>query len=301
MLKDDVVQYIKKHPHDLTVREVSEKFFPGKGDENYNKVSGIITRGGVRKYIKLEKRSQEATMRKVQMEAYHKRRPSKEPAVKKPNTKNILVIGDLHEPFTLDGYLAFCVKTHKKYDITHVIFIGDIIDNHFSSYHEIDPNGHGGEEELSLAVRAISKWSAAFPNADVIIGNHDRLIMRKAFTGGIPREWIKDYKDVLGTPGWNFMEEQLYDSVHFIHGEGSTARTRCRKDLMSTVQGHRHPEAYTEHVVGETFRIFGMQVGCGVDRKSYAMAYAKSHPKPAIGVGVILDHGSIAFNVLMPL
>ena len=110
-----------------------------------------------------------------------------------------------------------------------------------------------------------------------------------------------DYKDVLGAPGWNFVEERLYNGIHFIHGEGSTARTRCRKDLIYTVQGHRHPEAYTEYVVGETFKIFGMQVGCGVDRHSYAMAYAKAHPKPAIGVGVILDHGSLAFNVLMPL
>ena len=182
-----------------------------------------------------------------------------------------------------------------------MIFIGDIIDNHYSSFHISDPDGMSGGDELDLAIEHISKWVALFPKADVIIGNHDRLIMRKAFEGQIPRRWIMDYQDVLDAPGWNFIPEAKYDGIHYIHGEGATARTRCKKDLISTVQGHRHPEAYTEYVVGETFRIFGMQVGCGIDRHSYAMAYAKDHPKPAIGVGVILNHGAIAFNVLMDL
>lgn len=212
-----------------------------------------------------------------------------------------MVIGDLHEPFTREDYRDFCYEVYKKYKITHVIFIGDIIDNHYASYHESDPDGMGGGEELQLAEDRIKEWVAIFPKADVIIGNHDRIIMRKAFSGGIPRRWMMDYQDVLGAPGWNFTESSTYDGVHYIHGEGSTARTRARKDLISTVQGHRHPEAYIEHIVGEHYRIFGMQVGCGVDRKSYAMAYAKDHPKPAIGVGVILDNGEQPFNVLMKL
>ena len=32
-----------------------------------------------------------------------------------PNTERVLVIGDLHEPFTLEGYREFCLETHKKY------------------------------------------------------------------------------------------------------------------------------------------------------------------------------------------
>ena len=35
-----------------------------------------------------------------------------------------------------------------------------------------------------------------------MIGNHDRLIMRKATTSNIPRQWVRTYKDVLETPGW---------------------------------------------------------------------------------------------------
>ena len=44
-----------------------------------------------------------------------------------------------------------------------------------------------------------------------------------------------------------------------------------------------------------------MQVGCGIDHDSYAMAYAKYGKKPAIGVGVILNNGQIPINLLMPL
>lgn len=218
-----------------------------------------------------------------------------------PDTENVLVIGDIHEPFTLEGYREFCYETYKKYNITHVIFIGDVVDNHYASFHTPTPDGMGGGDELDLAIESIAEWVRLFPKADVILGNHDRIIMRKAFEGAVPRRWIMDYQDVLGAPGWNFTDRAVYDGIQYIHGEGGTARARCKKDLMSTVQGHLHQQAYTEHFVGANYHIFGMQVGCGVDRKSYAMAYAKNHPKPAIGVGVLLNHGATPFNLLMHL
>ena len=40
----------------------------------------------------------------------------------------------------------------------------------------------GGLEELELAIKRIARWRDAFPKATVLIGNHDRLIMRKAQT-----------------------------------------------------------------------------------------------------------------------
>ena len=218
-----------------------------------------------------------------------------------PDTTNVLVIGDLHEPFTLPGYRDFCIEQYKKYKCTHVIFIGDIVDNHAISYHESDADGMSAGDELDEAIESLKLWYKAFPKADVIIGNHDRLIMRKAFTGGIPRRWIMNYQDMFGVPGWHFTERVVYDGVQYIHGEGGTARTKCKKDLMKTVQGHLHTQAYTEHIVGATFHIYGSQVGCGVDHHSYAMAYAKNYGKPAIGCAVVLNNGQLPINVLMPL
>jgi len=220
---------------------------------------------------------------------------------RKKETRNVLIIGDLHEPFCLDQYLDFCVDTYNKYQCNQVIFIGDIIDNHYSSYHETDPDGLSGGDELNLAIERISRWRDAFPEAIVIIGNHDRLIMRKAQTGAIPKAWIKSFAEVLGVPNWTFKESHVQDSVEYIHGEGGTARTRIKNELNSVVQGHLHSQAYTEWIVGRKYKVFGMQVGCGIDRKSYAMAYAKAGKKPAIGCGVVLDNGKQPINVLMEL
>lgn len=213
---------------------------------------------------------------------------------------NILVIGDLHEPFCLDGYLEFCKKQYDHYKCKRVVFIGDIIDNHYSSYHETDADGMGGMDELNLAIKKISKWYKTFPEATVIIGNHDRMIMRKAQTSNIPSLWIKKYQDVLNTPGWDFRDRKVINNVQYIHGEAGTARTKAKADMMSTVQGHLHTQCYTDWMVGSNFRIFGSQVGCGIDHNSYAMAYAKRGKKPAIGCMVIVN-GELPINLLMDL
>jgi hypothetical protein len=70
--------------------------------------------------------------------------------------------------------------------------------------------------------------------------------------------------------------------------------------MQSTVQGHLHTQFYSETYVGQNFRIFGMQVGCGIDFDTYAMAYAKRGKKPAIGCGVVIN-GQYGITVPMEL
>ena len=212
----------------------------------------------------------------------------------------VLVIGDLHEPFCLEEYLDHCVLTYAKYNCNKVIFIGDVIDNHYSSYHETDTEALGGADELELAIKKLSRWYRAFPKAWVTIGNHDRIIMRKAQTSQVPKKWIKAYKDVLETPQWKFVDRVVIDDVQYIHGEGGTAHLKCRADMQSTVQGHLHTQCYTQFFVGQNFKVFGCQVGCGIDFDTYAMAYAKRGKKPAIGCAVIVN-GTICINELMDL
>jgi predicted phosphodiesterase len=213
--------------------------------------------------------------------------------------RRILVVGDIHAPFCLDGYLEFCKDVYAKYNLNQVVFIGDILDNHYASYHETDPNGMSGGTELDYAIAQVTKWADAFPIADVIIGNHDRIIMRKAFSSSVPMEWIRSYNEVLGTD-WDWSERVVYDNVQYVHGEGGTARTKAKNDMMSTVSGHIHTQAYCEWLVGRNFRVFGMQVGCGIDADSYGAAYARHFKRQAIGCGVVLG-GHTAFNCLMEL
>lgn len=207
--------------------------------------------------------------------------------ISKYDKNNILVIGDLHEPFCLDEYLSFCLGIKEQENCGTVVFIGDIIDNHYSSYHETFPDGYSAGEELDRAIDKISKWYRAFPEAFVIIGNHDRLVYRKAQTAGLSRRWVREFDEVLGTPGWEFLEDVTINGVNYNHGEGGTARARMKNEMQSQVQGHNHNQFYIEYNVSPINRIFGMQVGCGVDRKSFAMAYGKKFKKPVIGCGVV--------------
>ncbi len=215
--------------------------------------------------------------------------------------RNVLVIGDLHEPFCLDGYLHFCKQQYDKYGCNQVIFIGDIIDNHYSSYHETDPDGLSGGDELEHAIRRISRWYKTFPKATVIIGNHDRMVMRKGQTANIPKKWIKSYKEVLEVSKWQFVDHLIQDNVLYQHGEGGTARTACKNHMMNIVQGHYHTQCYTEHYVGKNFRTFSVQTGCGINFSEYSFAYAKFGKKPAIGCAVVLENGTLPINLLMPL
>ena len=221
--------------------------------------------------------------------------------LRETETRNVLVIGDLHEPFCLDGYLDWCLEQYETFNCNQVIFIGDILDNHAFSYHEPDVNGDSAGLELEKSILKVAEWYKAFPVADVMIGNHDRMASRKAMTGGIPAAWIKSYNDVLGTPNWNWVESIVYDDVLYEHGEGGQAQTKAKNNLMSSICGHTHTEAYCKWFVGKRFRVFGMQVGCGVDADSYAAAYAKNFKRQAIGAAVVLNNGTLPINLLMPL
>ena len=212
----------------------------------------------------------------------------------------VLCIGDLHEPFCLDGYLEHCKDIYAKFNCNKVVFIGDVIDNHYSSYHESDPDGMGAGDELDYAIKKLSKWHAAFSQAFVTVGNHDRLIRRKAFSGGIPKQWIKEYADVLNVPGWTFTDRVVIDGVQYIHGESGKAIKKAKDDMMSTVQGHRHTECGVEWAVGANFKIFGCAVGCGINHETYAMAYGRNFRKPAISCSVIFG-GKYAINQPMNL
>lgn len=212
----------------------------------------------------------------------------------------VLVIGDIHEPFSRAGYLEFCRQVQEEKDCGTVVFIGDIIDNHYASYHETETTAMGADDELEAAIAKVQEWYKVFPVAYVTIGNHDRMAFRKAKTSGVSSKWVRDYDEVLGTPDWSFVEEVEIDGVNYNHGEGQTAKTKMKNELQSQVQGHIHTQAYVEYSTGKHHIIFGMQVGCGVDDSSYAMAYGKHFKKSTISCGVV-EYGKYAQVIPMNL
>ena len=214
--------------------------------------------------------------------------------------RRVLVVGDVHSPFDLSSYLRHLKFVYDTFNCDTVVFIGDIVDNHYSSFHGTDPDGLGGGDELDYAIARVQRYYEVFPEAYVIIGNHDRMTARKAFAGGVPKQWIRNYNEVLKVPNWKFVTELEIDNVLYFHGEGGTARSKFKSEEQSVVQGHLHTQAYIEWLFSQKDRKFAMQVGTGIDFSQYAFAYAKAGKKPAISCGVVLN-GDYPFLIPMNL
>lgn len=217
--------------------------------------------------------------------------------------ENILVIGDLHMPFTKPGYLEHCLAAKKEYKTNKTIFIGDLIDNHFTSYYEINPDGYSAGGELAASVRELKEWKKAFKEAFVTIGNHDRLVLRKAFSNGISSKWIKGMAEVLETPNWKYDISYESNKVLYYHGEGgSNMLQTIYRHRQSIVMGHWHTKFEITFSTSEKDILWGMNVGCGIDIKRYAFEYMKHNTKrPILGCGAVLDNGRLPILVPMNL
>ncbi len=80
--------------------------------------------------------------------------------------RNVLIIGDTHEPFCHPLYRNFCLEVANKFQCSEVVHIGDEVDNHAISYHESKPDGHGayadwlrsdGKNDVSLQEEAFAQ------------------------------------------------------------------------------------------------------------------------------------------------
>lgn len=220
---------------------------------------------------------------------------------------NTLIVADTHLPFTHRDYLDFCRDTYREYGCGRACHVGDIVDNHAISFHDHDPEGLSPKEELELCRKRLLPWFRAFPELYCAIGNHDELHRRKAFSDGIPTGYLKSFAEAYETPrGWRFAFEHRFGSWRLIHGTGTSGHDAAFKSAMSgrisTAQGHIHTAAGVKFHASTTDILWGMQVGCGIDRKSYAFRYGRDFKdKPILGCGVVAENGRIPLFVPMPL
>lgn len=216
----------------------------------------------------------------------------------------ILVIGDVHEPCSRKGALAFCSDLRDEYDPDQVIFIGDIVDMHSISFHAHHPEMPGPNDECELAHERIQLWYEQFPSAIVTIGNHDRRVIRKAEDASIPSRFLRNFAEAWDTPGWQWVEEQIIDEVRYIHGDGAgtslyPAYNMVRAIGMSCVLGHHHSAGGIKWLVNPLRRMFGMDTGCLIDDEALAFAYSKRQVKRSVlSACVVLD--GMPIHIPMP-
>jgi hypothetical protein len=71
------------------------------------------------------------------------------------------------------------------------------------------------------------------------------------------------------------------------------------KMLMSVVMGHFHSRAGVVWKANPLRRIFGMDVGCGIDIKAFQFVYGKhTQERPILAAGVVID--GIPYHEVMP-
>ena len=71
---------------------------------------------------------------------------------------------------------------------------------------------------------------------------------------------------------------------------------------QSTVIGHIHSNAGIGWIANSKDCIFGMTVGCGIDRKKYTFSYGVDfRSKPILGCGIVSGYGEHAQFVPMNL
>lgn len=215
----------------------------------------------------------------------------------------ILVIGDQHAPATHPGYLAFCRDLHKQYKCDTVVHIGDVVDFHAISRHEQSPEANGPLGEFEQAAEQLKLWVKAFPVVKVCEGNHDKRVFAQAASVNIPSRFLKGYRELLDTPQWDWKPDHIIDDVYYFHGTGCSgmypAPNTMTKMLMSTVMGHIHSAAGIWWKANPNRRIFGMNVGCGVDDKHIAFRYGENLKiRSILSAGVVID--GTPTHVIMP-
>lgn len=216
----------------------------------------------------------------------------------------VLVIGDVHAPVTHPGYLAFCRDLYRLHGCNQVVFIGDLADFHAISFHAHHPDAPGPKDEYELTALCIKRWYKAFPKAKVCVGNHCARVIRLAESVNIPARFLRNYSEIWHTPGWTWADDFIIDDVYYFHGTGTgglhPAYNTMGKMLMSVVQGHVHSAGGIKWRANPQKRIFGMDVGCGIDDSRYAFAYGQMlKVRSILSAGVVLD--GIPQHIIMPI
>ena len=208
---------------------------------------------------------------------------------------SILVLSDMHHPFSHPDTVPFLKALSKKHKFDKVVCIGDEIDGSSWSYHEPNTELPNPGQELAMAIKALQPIYKLFPKVDVLESNHGSLIYRKGLTARIPAEAIKSYRDQIQAPkGWNWYDSLVLNTelspVFFTHGISGTAGKLSNMYSLSAVQGHYHSKSQITWISSPERLRFDMHVGCLIDDKSLAFKYNKMSPiRPIISVGIILN------------
>lgn len=210
--------------------------------------------------------------------------------------ETILLFGDTHYPYQHKDSFKFLKAVKTKYKPTKVICTGDLIDNYALSYHEKNPDSNSAEDDFNKTYALTKVLAQLFPKMDIMVGNHDKLGVRKAKTIGLPSRYIRGLSEVYDMPkGWKWHTELNHTMVD---GRNLLVKHNLKKDAIQVAkhyntcyaQGHYHEDLDCKWVMNKHKSVFGINCGCLVDNESMAMDYNKGNLKrPELGCVVIIN------------
>lgn len=216
--------------------------------------------------------------------------------MKKLGNSSILVISDMHIPYSHPDLVPFLKAVNKQYKPDRVICIGDEVDKHAMSFHDSDPDLPSAGDELELAIGMLRPIYKLFPVVDIVDSNHGSMVYRKGKHHGIPRKYLRDYGEVLDAPvGWKWHNDLKItcsdgQKVYFHHGLATDGQKVAQRMGMSFIQGHYHNSFEIKYCGTPDKLLWNMTIGCLIDDDALAFAYNKTTlGRPLIGLGVILD------------
>ena len=211
------------------------------------------------------------------------------------------IISDLHFPFVHPNYIHFLEDTFRKHRVTRIVQIGDLVDNHAISRWQREADADGAVTEFELATKNVEIYTRAFPNVDALLGNHDLIPERQCATLGIPRCYLKGFRELWNLPkGWKIHEQLVINDVLYEHGLGVSGKTgavdKATNAMQSVVIGHLHSFGGCLYESNSKMLIFGLNVGCGIDIDRYAFRYGKYNKnRETLGCGIVYDSANAVF------
>lgn len=212
--------------------------------------------------------------------------------------KRVLIISDLHIPYSVRGYLRFLKNLKTKFKPHIIINIGDELDYHDMSMHDSDKDLDSAGKEMDKAIKELQEGlHKLFPKMFLLESNHGSMTLRRAKKHGIPLRTLRPLPDLYETPKWTWHEDILLETsegpVYLCHGKSGTYGKMVKEAMgASCIQGHFHGKfeiTYHRGVLGTRYNMF---VGCLIDVDSLAMAYGRNFTvKPILGCGGIADSG----------
>lgn len=211
--------------------------------------------------------------------------------------KRVLVISDLHIPYSVKGYLRFLKHLQKVFKPHLVINIGDELDYHDQSMHDSDRDLDSAGVELDKSIKELQDGlHKLFPKMYLLESNHGSMTLRRAKKHGIPIRTIRPLPELYGTPKWSWHDELILETdegdVYLCHGKSGTYGKMSQAAGISSIQGHFHGKFEITYHRGVRDTRYNMFVGCLVDDASLAMAYGRNFTvKPILGCGGIWESG----------